>query len=64
MVQLRSALLPVVTAFCCFLSPEAANSNNPRLLFFTASRCAPRQKMKPAVEDQRTRFSSESQDSQ
>ncbi|HYK89610.1 MAG TPA: thioredoxin family protein [Acidobacteriota bacterium] len=46
---LRSALVTIVAA-CCFLPPEAANSNNARLLFFTASWCAPCQKMKPAVE--------------
>lgn len=53
---LQPALVPIVTAFFCFLTPEVSNSNNARLLFFTASWCAPCQKMKPAVESLARRY--------
>jgi thioredoxin-like negative regulator of GroEL len=50
MSQLRSALVIIVAAWCCFQSPGAAKSNSAKLLFFTAPWCSPCGKMKPLVE--------------
>ncbi len=56
MRMLRPALVFFAAALFCFLSPGAVNSNNPRLLFFTAPWCGPCQKMKPAVESLLRRY--------